>query len=181
MTSHDPHQYKQDAEVLYSEQEVALAVKTVAAALNAAYQDNPPVVLSVMTGAIFFTGHLISHLEFPLMLDYVHATRYQGGTEGKTISWLVKPRQSIKDQRVLILDDILDEGHTLKAIVDECYSRGAKEVKVAVLVEKALNKQKPATADYVGITVPNRYIFGCGMDIHGWWRNLPAIYALKND
>ena len=175
----NPHQYKQDAELLYSEQDVSSAISEVAATLNADYAKDLPIVLSVMNGAIFFAGQLTPRLTFPLQLDYVHATRYQDGIEGKEVRWVVKPKATIKGQSVLILDDILDEGHTLKAIVDECYLLGAKQVKVAVLVEKELGKQKPLTADYVGITAPNRYIFGCGMDIHGWWRNLPAIYALK--
>jgi hypoxanthine phosphoribosyltransferase len=175
----NPHQYKQDAEIIYSEQAVFAAISAVTAAINADYQNGCPIVLSVMNGAVFFAGQLTPRLTFPLMLDYVHATRYQDGIEGKEVRWVVKPKATIKDQNVLLLDDILDEGHTLKAIVDECYLLGAKQVKVAVLVEKELGKQKPVTADYVGITVPNRYIFGCGMDIHGWWRNLPAIYALK--
>ena len=175
----NPHQYKQDAQMLYSEQAVFAAVSTVAAALNADYQNDSPTVLSVMNGAVFFAGQLTPLLTFPLTLDYVHATRYQDGIEGKEVRWVVKPKATIKGQNVLILDDILDEGHTLKAIVDECYLLGAKQVKVGVLVEKELGKQKPVTADYVGINAPNRYIFGCGMDIHGWWRNLPAIYALK--
>lgn len=175
----DPHQYQQDAEVLYSEQAVSIAISKVAARLNADYVNECPTVLSVMNGAVFFTGQLTPLLTFPLILDYVHATRYQNGIEGKEVNWIVKPKITLKDKNVLILDDILDEGHTLKSIVDECYSLGAKHVRIAVLVEKDLDKQKPVTADYVGIVVPNRYIFGCGMDIHGWWRNLPAIYALK--
>lgn len=93
--------------------------------------------------------------------------------------WIVEPKAEIENRAVLILDDILDEGVTLKSIVDACHTLGAKQVKVAVLVDKALDKTKPITADYIGIIVPNRYIFGCGMDINGWWRNLPAIYALK--
>jgi len=179
MSKVNPHQYKQDAELLYSEQDVSAAISEVAATLNDDYAKDFPIVLSVMNGAIFFAGQLTPRLTFPLQLDYVHATRYQDGIEGKEVRWVVKPKATIKGQNVLILDDILDEGHTLKAIVDECYLLGAKQVKVAVLVEKELGKQKPLTADYVGINAPNRYIFGCGMDIHGWWRNLAAIYALK--
>jgi hypoxanthine phosphoribosyltransferase len=179
MNAVNPHQYKQDAEVLYSEVAVASAISTIAIALNADYQDELPILLSVMNGAAYFTGQLLPYLDFPLALDYVHATRYQGGVEGKAVRWIVEPKAEIKNRSVLILDDILDEGVTLKSIVDACHVLGAKQVKVAVLVDKALNKTKPITADYIGITVPNRYIFGCGMDINGWWRNLPAIYALK--
>ncbi|MEO1946414.1 MAG: hypoxanthine-guanine phosphoribosyltransferase [Methylophilaceae bacterium] len=179
--SADPYQYRRGAEMLYSEQDVSSAILSIATALNAVYQDEPPIVLSVMNGATYFTGQLLSHLDFPLELDYVHATRYQGGVEGKNVRWIVKPKAEVKNRSVVVLDDILDEGVTLQSIVDACHALGAKQVEVAVLVDKALNKTKPLTADYVGITAPNRYLFGCGMDINGWWRNLPAIYALKHD
>ncbi len=89
------------------------------------------------------------------------------------------PSDNVKGRTVLVLDDILDEGHTLAAIREKCLTLGATRVVVAVLVEKTLDKSKPVKADYVGLQVPDRYVFGCGMDVYGWWRNLPAIYALK--
>jgi len=180
MKTVDPHQYMQDADCLYSENDVSLAIAAVSSALNADYKNEHPLVLCVMTGAVFFAGRLLSHLTFPLEIDYVHATRYQSGVEGKEIKWIVRPKSEIKNRHVLILDDILDEGITLNAIVDECYAMGAKQVKTAVLVEKELEKAKSIRAEYVGLRVPNRYVFGCGMDVYGWWRNLPAIYALNN-
>lgn len=176
----DPHQYIRDAECLFSQDDVSSAISAVASGLNADYKNAPPIILSVMTGAVFFTGQLMPHLTFPLEFAYVHASRYQKGVEGKEIKWTVKPGAEIKNRCVLVLDDILDEGITLKAIVDACYLLGAKQVKTVVLVEKSLGKSKPISADYVGLTVPNRYVFGCGMDVYGWWRNLPAIYALKD-
>jgi hypoxanthine phosphoribosyltransferase len=133
-----------------------------------------------MGGAVYFTGQLLPKLQFPLELDYVQASRYHGGTEGKTLQWIVKPKDNISRRKVLILDDILDEGITLQAIVEQCQLLGASEIKTAVLVEKNLSKTKPIHANYVGLTVPNRYVFGCGMDVCGWWRNMPAIYALNN-
>ena len=96
------------------------------------------------------------------------------------MEWLVKPKNSINNRNVLILDDILDAGITLKAIVDECEQLGATNIKIAVLVEKQLDIIKPVQADYVGLMVPDRYVFGCGMDVYGWWRNLPSIYALQD-
>lgn len=176
----DPRQYIQGADCIFSQADVSLAISTMATALSDAYENECPIVLSVMTGAVFFTGQLMSYLTFPLELDYVHATRYEKGVEGKEIKWVVRPKVAIKNRSVLILDDILDEGITLNAIVNECHSLGAKEVKTAVLVEKKLNKKKIIAADYVGLNVPDRYVFGCGMDVYGWWRNLPAIYALKS-
>lgn len=174
----NPQDYLQQADLLYSEQEVAQAVTSIAAQLNQAYAHKLPVVLCVMGGGVVFTGQLLPKLTFPLEFDYVQATRYHGATEAADLQWVIKPKQLIKNRNVLILDDILDEGVTLKAIIDECKQLGASEISVAVLVDKALNKPKPIQADYIGLSVPARYVFGCGMDVYGWWRNLPAIYAL---
>jgi hypoxanthine phosphoribosyltransferase len=175
----DPYQYLLNADLIHSEHTVNEAIRLIAERLNQEYEDDPPIVLGVMGGAVYFTGQLLPKLQFALELDYVQATRYQGTTTVKELIWVVKPKENINDRRVLILDDILDEGITLKAISEQCYAQGAKEVRLAVLVEKQLNKHKPVSAHYVGLTVPNRYVFGCGMDIYGWWRNLPAVYALK--
>jgi hypoxanthine phosphoribosyltransferase len=92
----------------------------------------------------------------------------------------VSLKENIKNRKVLILDDILDEGITLKAIVEESGRLGAVDIKTAVLVEKNLSKSKPIQANYVGLNVPDCYVFGCGMDLYGWWRNMPAIYAINN-
>ncbi len=180
MTKVNPLQYLQQAELIYSEQTVNLAISTIASQLNQDYADSYPVVLCVMGGAVVFTGQLLPKLTFPLEFDYVQATRYHGTTEGRHLEWKIKSKKLIRKRKVLILDDILDEGITLKTIVDECKRLGADEVKIAVLVEKQLDKIKPIAPDYVGFAVPNRYVFGCGMDIYGWWRNLPAVYALPD-
>lgn len=177
MKAVDPQHYLQKAQLIYSEQAVNSAVSTIAAQLNLDYATEPPIVLCVMGGGVFFTGQLLPKLQFLLEFDYIHATRYHG-INGNVVEWLVKPKKIINNRNVLILDDILDEGFTLKAIVEECKLLGAKEIKVAVLVEKQLEISKPIHANYVGLIVPNRYVFGCGMDVYGWWRNLPAIYAL---
>lgn len=176
----NPLQYLEQAELIHSEQAVNQAISTIAEQLNRDYANQSPLLLCVMGGAVFFTGQLLPKLEFPLEFDYVQATRYHDGIEGKTLKWLVSPKDNIKGRSVLILDDILDEGITLQAIAEQCSLLGASEIKTAVLVEKKLSKTKPIQANYVGLTVPNRYVFGCGMDVYGWWRNVPAIYALNN-
>lgn len=178
VTTVNPLQYLQQAEIIHSEHAVALAISNVAQKLNQDYADKQPVVLSVMNGALYFTGQLLPKLLFPLELDYVHASRYHGEIKGNKIRWIVKPTALVRNREVLILDDILDEGITLKSIVDQCLLLGAKQVKIAVLAEKKLGQCKPIGADYVELELPNRYVFGCGMDVHHWWRNLPAIYAL---
>ena len=180
MVMPNPLQYLQQAEVIHTELAVSQAISTIATKLNADYATKQPIVIAVMNGALFFAGQLLPQLLFPLELNYVHASRYHGEIKGNKIKWIVKPSSAVNNRDVLLLDDILDEGLTLKAIVDECYLLGAKDVKVAVLAEKMIDKSKPILADYVELTLPNRYVFGCGMDVHNWWRNLPAIYALHD-
>ena len=180
MASADPFVFLQQAKLIHSKQVVNSAIAVIAKNLNQAYANKQPTVLVVMNGGLFFSGQLLPKLTFPLNLDYVHATRYQGERAGDRLHWIVKPPAHIKNKEVLILDDILDEGITLKAIVEECLRLGASDIKVAVLADKLINKSKPICADYVELTVPNQYVFGCGMDIEKWWRNLPEIYALPD-
>ena len=175
----DPKQLLSQSEVIYSPQQVGDAIHGLAMQINQDLHDQVPLVLTVMNGGLYFAGQLLPKLGFPLEQDYVQATRYQGGVEGKEIYWRTEPTNKIKDRVVLLLDDILDAGITLAAVRDQCLALGALQVKIAVLTEKKLGQSKPIKADYVGLVVPNRYVFGCGMDVYGWWRNLPAIYALK--
>jgi hypoxanthine phosphoribosyltransferase len=139
-----------------------------------------PLVLAVMGGAVVFAGQLLPKLSFPLEFDYLHVTRYRGQTHGGEMEWRVLPGQNVVGRNVLVLDDILDEGETLAAIRDKLLHMGAAQVWSAVLTNKDNGLAKPIRADYVGLDVPNRYVFGCGMDAYGLWRNLPAIYALKD-
>jgi hypoxanthine phosphoribosyltransferase len=176
----NPKQIIAESEIIYSAEEVAGAINDLASSINKSLADSLPLVMCVMGGAVVFSGQLLPKLNFPLEFDYVQASRYHNQTSGKQLVWKVEPTKNVFGRTVLLLDDILDEGHTLAAIKEKCLAQGAKEVIIAVLVEKELNKAKPITADFVGLTVPDRYVFGCGMDVYGWWRNLPAIYALKN-
>lgn len=176
----NPELLLENADVVYSETAVNAAMDTLAVAIKETLKDTTPLVMCVMGGAVVFSGQLLPKLNFPLEFDYVQASRYHNQTSGQQLVWKVEPTKNVYGRTVLLLDDILDEGHTLAAIKEKCLAQGAKEVIIAVLVEKQLNKIKPITADFVGLTVPDRYVFGCGMDVYGWWRNLPAIYALKS-
>lgn len=173
-------QILRDAELLRSAEDVAQAIDFMAKKINQSLADKFPLVLTVMNGGLWFSAQLLSLLDFPLTCDYIHASRYRQETRGGKIDWLATPREPIKGRSVLVLDDILDEGQTLAAIVQYLRDAGAKQVFCAVLVEKQLDIGKPLQADFVGMTVPNRYIFGCGMDIYGVWRNLPAIHAMRS-
>lgn len=169
------------AELIRSEAEVQAAVRSVAQAINMALADQHPLVLSVMGGAVVFTGQLLPLLDFPLDFDYLHVSRYGNERQGGQLHWKVAPRENVKGKVVLVLDDILDEGETLHAVRERVMELGATRFYSAVFADKMNGKAKPIQADFVGMELPDRFVFGYGMDVHGAWRNLPAIYAVKEN
>lgn len=171
-----------DADLLVSESEVSKAIDRIAEEITGQLKESNPIMLCIMNGGLIFTGQLLTRLVFPLEVDYVHATRYGHETNGAHLQWTVKPQLNLKGRTVLLLDDILDEGVTLAAIAEYCRQQGAAEVLMAVLVEKLhLRKVTPGMhADFSGIEVGDRFLFGYGLDYKGYWRNAPGIYAVKN-
>ena len=158
------------------------ALDRVAADITDKLGETLPVVLCVLAGGIIPTGHLLTRLHFPLEIDYLHATRYRGDTRGKDVQWVCKPGISLQGRTVLVVDDILDEGHTLASILAHCKQEGAHEVYSAVLIQKLHGRRVPEiTADYVGLEVDDRYVFGFGMDYKGYLRNLNGIYTLNEN
>ncbi|HZW25772.1 MAG TPA: hypoxanthine-guanine phosphoribosyltransferase [Gallionella sp.] len=171
----------EEAELLRSADEVQAAVRRVAQEINVALAGRHPLVLSVMGGAVVFSGQLLPMLEFPLDFDYLHVSRYGDAQRGGELNWKVAPPGEVAGRVVLVLDDILDEGETLRAITQRVLELGASACYCAVFADKENGKAKPIRADFVGMELPNRFVFGFGMDIHGAWRNLPAIYATKEN
>jgi len=180
MTPDEAWKILESADRLYDEAAVRAAIARLAAEITASLEDRNPFVLAVMGGSIFFAGHLLPRLRFPLEFDYIHASRYGEATAGGKIVWTVAPRENVKGRTVLVLDDILDGGETLAAIRDRVNSLGAAAFYSAVLTDKNIGRDKPIVPDFVGLKLPNRYVFGCGMDVSGAWRNLPEIYAVKD-
>lgn len=168
------------ADQLISREEIAGALDAMAAAIGQDLAGRDPLVLVVMLGGMAPAVWLLERLDFPLQVDYLHATRYRGGTRGgATLHWLARPRASLAGRHVLVIDDILDEGHTLDAILADCQNQGAASVRSAVLVKKVHDRCVPGLVpDYVGVEVEDRYVFGCGMDYHERHRQFPAVYAL---
>ena len=169
------------AELITSAAEVAAAVERMGREITALLGARAPLVLSVMRGSVIFAGHLLPQLRFPLDFDYLDVTRYGDRTSGGELKWTVTPGTAVAGRVVLVVDDILDEGHTLAAVRDRLLAGGARECYSAVFADKDTGKVKPLRADFTGIVVPNRYVFGFGMDVKGAWRNLPAVYALRED
>jgi hypoxanthine phosphoribosyltransferase len=179
MTPDEAWKTLETADLLCDETQVRDAIARLAADITTKLKDRNPLVLAVMGGSVFFAGNLLPRLRFPLEFDYVQASRYGKATSGGRIVWTVEPRDNVRGRTVLVLDDILDGGETLAAIRDRVKQAGAAAFFSAVLTDKDIGRAKPIAPDFIGLTLPNRYVFGCGMDVSGAWRNLPAIYAVK--
>ena len=172
------------AEVVHDRQSIERAIAAMAVRIRNDMAGSVPVFLTVMHGGLPFAGQLAMELGargLDLAFDYLHATRYRGATSGGELHWKHRPATPLRGRRVLLVDDIVDEGHTLTAVRDWCRAEGAAEVRIAALALKRHDRCVPGLhADYVGLEVPDRYVFGYGMDYQEQGRNLPAIYALKD-
>lgn len=171
------------ADLLVDRPHLDQAIARMADAIAADYRGEIPVYLTIMHGALPFAGQLALELGArgqDLQLDYLHATRYRGETVGGELVWKHRPATALYGRRVLLLDDILDEGLTLLAVRQWCLEQGATDVRIAALTVKRHDRRVDGVdADYVGVEVPDRYVFGFGMDVSEGLRNLPAIYAMK--
>jgi len=172
---------REQADCLADETTVEAALDRMAAEITARLADANPLVYAVMNGGLIFAGRILPRLPFPLEVAYLHATRYGHAIQGTLLDWRVRPTQDLRGRTVLVLDDILDEGHTLKAIIEHLKDEGAAEVLSAVLVHKLHDRKATPgmRADFSGLDIADRFLFGCGMDYKGYWRNAPGIYAVK--
>ncbi len=167
------------ADLVHDQATLAAAIARIAAEIDRELAGAPAIFVTVMQGALMFAGQLATSIAAPLTFDYVHATRYRGQTRGGELQWLKRPSTSMAGATVLLVDDILDEGHTLYAIRNFCTNEGAERVLLAVLCQKHHGRTVPdLRADFAGVEVPDRYVFGYGMDYYEQGRNLPAIYAV---
>lgn len=177
----DIRRIRAEADCLATAEDVAQAYDRMAAAITRRLQDANPIIYAVMNGGLIPAGQLLPRLDFPLETAYLHASRYGHATSGGGIDWQVRPTASPAGRSVLVIDDILDEGHTLAAICAELRSSGAAEVLTAVLVHKCHDRKTIPNmrADFSGLDVADRFLFGCGMDYRGYWRNAAGIHAMN--
>lgn len=170
-----------DAELMITEAELMIAFDAMAEQMTPVLKKTNPIVLPVMNGALPCAAELIKRLHFPMQLDYVHATRYRGQTVGGAhIHWIKEPTDTLKERTILVIDDVLDGGQTLHAIVEFCYARGAKKVYTAVMLDKPAGRSKEGLqkADFTGLEIPHEFVIGFGLDYDGYLRNLPGIYKV---
>lgn len=180
VTPDQANQVLAEADCLFTEAQVEQALDALAVRVSERLGALNPIVMCVLNGGLVPTGKLVTRLAFPLQIDYLHATRYRNTTSGGDLTWLARPHMDIRGRTVLVVDDILDEGITLGAIMDYCREQGAEAVYSAVLVEKRhVRKHGLKEADFVGLEVEDRYVFGYGMDYKGFLRNAAGIYAVR--
>ena len=171
-----------NSECLISSIEVAAAYERLAAQLNLHYAGLNPIVMVVMNGGLIPAGQLLTHLTFYHRMHYIHATRYRDNEGTNELDWKFKPDVSIEGEHVLLIDDIFDEGITLKTVVEELSKEKPLSIESCVLLNKQHDRKvADFDVDFVGIDVADRYVYGCGMDFHGYLRHLPGIYAIKED
>jgi hypoxanthine phosphoribosyltransferase len=169
------------AECLADRAAVDAALDDMAAEVAAGLGDKDPLVLAVVTGGIVVAGLLLPRLQFPLRLDYAHATRYRGALSGADLHWQHRPVEAVRGEHVLVVDDIFDQGHTMEAIAAACAEDGAASVTTAVLALKEGAAETEYRPDITGLTLPNRYVMGYGLDYKRYFRNLPGIYAAADE
>ena len=172
-----------NARQIVSPEEVQAAVRQVADVLNERFDKTEdgsfPLVLGVMGGAVVFTGTLLPQLRFPLEFDYIHVSRYGDDDRGGEVQWKVIPRKDVAGKTIVVVDDILDEGETLAHVKQRLLDMGAAEVIVVVFADKNIGRSKPIQADITGLTLPNEFVVGFGMDVYGYWRNLPGLWSIR--
>jgi len=167
-----------EAECLHSHAAVDEAIATMGEALTQRLAGGDWLAICLLQGGIVPAGQLLPRIDAPLQLDAVDITRYRDTTSGGALDWRFGPRHAVEGRRVLLLDDILDEGYSLAAVRRHLLEAGALEVLIAVLVVKRHDRgDAHVRADFFGLEVPDRYVFGYGMDYQGWYRNAPGIYA----
>jgi hypoxanthine phosphoribosyltransferase len=171
------------AERLFSKNEVEAALDQMADKMRATLANTNPIFLCVVVGGIIPMGNLLPRLDFPLEVDYVHVTRYKSGTKGGELYWKAEPTRSLQNRTVAVVDDILDGGLTLAAIIEHCKAKGASAIYSAVLVDKQHARVPGGVekADFTGLEVDNRYVFGYGMDYKEYLRNAPGIFAVTTE
>lgn len=182
LTNQELENVLRHSECLISASEINAAYDRLAAQLNLHYAGLNPIVMVVMNGGLIPAGQLLTRLSFFHRMDYLHATRYRENIGNQELVWKMRPSHAIKGEHILLIDDIFDEGITLKAVYDELKRQEPETLSTCTLINKRHNRKvENFNIDFIGTDVADRYIYGCGMDYHGYLRHLPGIYALKEN
>ena len=172
----------QQAQQLYSQDAVDQAIQSLAKQLSPRFEQEFPLLMCVMNGGLYLTGQLMRYWEFPMTIDYVHATRYRLSTLGRDVLWKAYPQNSLKDRHVIIVDDIFDQGYTLQDVRNYCMKQGARKCTSLFLIRKSHDRKRAdIEADHVALECDDLYVYGSGMDFHSHFRNLPGVFGISHE
>ncbi len=168
---------------LYAKSEIETALNRMALEMHSKLADSNPIFLCVLLGGIVPLGNLLPFLNFQLEINYIHFSSYDAKNNMGELVLKAEPTIDLADRTVVVVDDILDTGTTLKAAIKYCQSHGTRKVYTAVLLDKAKTRRENGikSADFSALAIDDRFVFGYGLDYSGYLRNLPGIYALEKD
>ena len=165
--------------VLYSEEALKERIRDLAAAINVEYADKPLVMICVLKGAFMFFSDLVKHVTVRPELDFVRLASYAGGTSSThAISFTKDVEISLEGKHVLIVEDVVDTGHTMRFLMNQMAARGALSLRLASLVDKRERREVDVAVDFAGFTLSKGFIVGYGLDYAEHFRELPAIYEI---
>jgi hypoxanthine phosphoribosyltransferase len=167
-------------EILFTREQLTQRIREMAQEITRDYAGKAPIVAGVLRGSFIFMADLVRNLDLPLVLDFISASSYGAGTVS---SGLVDIRldltEDIKGRDLILVEDILDTGNTLSKLVAELQKREPASIKLCVMLDKPDRRTRPIQADYVGFTIPDAFVVGCGLDYDQRYRQLPYIGVLK--
>jgi len=165
--------------VLIGETEIAARVRELAADIERDFAGKDLLAVALLTGTVPFLADLVRHIALPMRLDFMGVSSYGTGTSPGELVYTKELRLEARDRDVLLVDDILDTGQTLRAVIDKLNALQPRSLKTCVLLEKKSRRTESVTADYVGFEVPDEFVIGYGLDYAERYRNLPFIGVLK--
>ncbi len=169
-------------EILISEEEIIKRAKEIGAKISEDYQGKRPILVGLLKGSVPFLAELMKHITVDLEIDFMDVSSYEGTESTGDVRINKDLENSVKDDDLIIVEDIIDTGKTLKKVIEILYSKGAKSVKVATLLDKPEGRlTEDVEGDYVGFVVPNRFLVGFGLDYNQKYRNLPFVGVLKKE
>lgn len=167
--------------ILIETRELAARVTHLAAELTETYGERPLTVLGVMTGSLVLMADLIRQLEMPLKVGVMQARSYRGtATSAGELALNLDMMPEVAGQDVLVVDDIFDTGHTMKAVLESIQQQGPTSVRSLVLLSKSERHEVAIRPDFVGFHIPNEFVVGYGLDYQDLYRNLPFVAALED-
>ena len=169
---------KEVERVLITDEQIARRVKSLAHEIERDFRGREMVVVSLLSGTVMFLADLIRHLNLPLRLDFIGVSSYGVGTESGELVFTKELRLDVRNRDVLLVDDILDTGKTLRRVLPKLRLLKPRRIKTCVLLDKPARRSEKIKADYIGFEIPDYFVIGYGLDFAERYRNLPFVGVL---